>query len=673
MVKWLFAVVALLMPPTEVCSRAESTRIPPRNEDFHQQEILIEQEFQRHQLLHASQQQDPDYAAQQSGFNVLHYEIEWEIDPDQRLISGRVAAICIVVDPYITDFAFNLYDNMTVNEVTADGEPISFIHADNLVTVLGFETFASGDTVEIAIDYSGTPDSVGRFNPFTFSTHGSEGAPTIYSISAPYYSGTWWPCKDVPDDKATASIHITIPDTLVAASNGRLVNIVPLSGGRHRYDWEEAYPISTYLISIAVSDYLVFSDHYTYGATDSMEVVYFVYPEDSLKAREDFDITVSLIELYSSIFGPYPFLEEKYGMAEANWSNLAMEHQTCTTYGNAFITGNHRYDRVIAHELAHQWWGDFVTVGDWRDIWLNEGFATYAEALWHEDMGGIEDYKDFMQSRDWRSGFDGSIYDPNDLYNLTVYWKGAWVLHMLRHVMGDESFFLALKRYREAHAYGNAVTDDFQFECESVYGSSLNWFFQQWIYGIGRPHYSYSWIQYELGGVHYVSLDVKQMQEDGTLFRMPVDVRLYGSGWDTTFVANVDSRERRFAFETAGSVDSLVLDPDGWILKRVDRHGITSDLGPVPALWLTYPNPFNSSRGMRVALHIPWEGRVELEVFDVTGVRIKTIYKGWLPAELSEFVWDGTDDSGSRLSSGVYFMRLASPQGTFTRKTLIVR
>jgi len=666
--------VAFLAMSTAVHSGADAAKIPPRSEHIRVTEPRGTPESQQRLFLHDLPpfERNPASDGLQSGFDVLHYEINWEIDPAEKRISGRVTATCRMIDPHADSLAFNLYDNMTVQEVTAGGLPAAFTHANDLVIVSRPEQPFPGDTLDITITYAGRPDSTGRFNPFSFRTHGNGGAPTVYSISAPYYAGTWWPCKDVPDDKATADIRITVPDTLVAASNGKLLEIVPLGNGKHRYEWEESYPISTYLISVAVSNYVVFSDYYRYGAADSMEVVYFVYPEDALEARQDFAVTVSLIELYSSIFGTYPFLLEKYGMAEANWGGLAMEHQTCTTYGSSFITGTNSNDRIIAHELAHQWWGDLVTVADWRHIWLNEGFATYSEALWLESTEGIPAYRDYMMSRDRRSGFAGSIYDPEDLYNLTVYWKGAWVLHMLRHIMGDDPFFQALLRYRNEHAYGNAVTEDFRSSCESVHGNSLEWFFAQWIYGTGRPHYSYSWTQYEMGGAHYVGVEVKQIQQD-QIFRMPVDLRLYGAGWDTTVVVDVISREKHFTLPSPGPVDSLVLDPDGWILKRLERPSFTSDLGRVPSLWLTYPNPFNFSTGMRIVLHIPWEGRIGLEVFDVSGARIKTIYKGRLSAEPGEFAWDGTDDNGSRVSSGVYFMKLTSPQGTFTRKVLIVK
>ncbi|MFH1754404.1 MAG: M1 family metallopeptidase, partial [Candidatus Latescibacterota bacterium] len=516
--RWLFLLAALAALQIAGLSTAKRPKQLPRQDILLLQQELIQQEKKRHQWPASPPRQNSttQYSPMQAGFDVLHYDIDLDIDPVAEMISGTVAAKCSLVASNVTHLGFNLFSNMTVRDVTASGQPISFVHADDMVAAENNGGYVAGDTVTIVIDYFGTPDSIGRFNPFTFATHGPQDAPTIFSISAPYYAGTWWPCKDVPGDKATANIHITTPDNLVTASNGRLMDVVDLSNGKHRYEWEESYAISTYLISVAVADYVVFSDYYKYGPNDSMEVMYFVYPEDSVKAREDFNVTVSLLELYSSIFGPYPFLQEKYGMAEAKWGGLAMEHQTCTTYGSSLVTGTHQNDRIIAHELAHQWWGDLVTVGDWRDIWLNEGFATYAEALWKENTEGIAAYRDFMNSRDIQSGFKGSIYDPDDLYNLTVYWKGAWVLHMLRHVLGDSVFFQALRDYTEAHAYGNALTEDFQYACESIWGQSLELFFRQWVYGSGRPHYQYSWVQYLLADGHYVSCEVKQVQPEGS-------------------------------------------------------------------------------------------------------------------------------------------------------------
>ncbi|NIM19818.1 MAG: T9SS type A sorting domain-containing protein [Candidatus Latescibacteria bacterium] len=624
-------------------------------------------------LFRMQQERKGRASSLQQGFDVLHYELDLEVDPTAETVSGTVAAKCSVLAVPITVIALDLFDNMEVSSARANGSPASFTHANDVVTVDLAASYAPGDTLRIAIDYSGQPDSVGRYGPFRFKTHGPDYAPAIFSISIPDYARTWWPCKDVLDDKATADIWITVPDTLVVASNGRLVGVVDRGNGKHRYEWRESYPISTYLISVAISNYIVYSDYYRYAPADSMEVVYFIYPEDSIEAKEDFNVTVSMIEFFSSVFGQYPFVGEKYGIAEASWGSLGMEHQTCTTYGSSLVRGDHRNDRVVAHELAHQWWGDFVTVGDWRDIWLSEGFATYAEALWMENTQGPEEYRDYMAVRDLSSGFPGSVYDPDDLFNITVYWKGAWVLHMLRRVMGDSAFFQALSDYASTHGYENALTADFQAVCESASGESLSWFFDQWVFGIGRPHYAYSWTQYGQGAGHYVSLEVKQIQSGGALFRAPLDIRFSRPGWDSTATVWASGPRHRFAFEVPGPIASVDLDPDGWILKRVTLERDPADLGSIPAFFLTnYPNPFNPSSGTRIVLHSVQSDQVEVAVFNVQGARVATLYSGPLRIGLSEIPWSGTDDRGTSLASGVYFIKMRAQQGTLSRKAVLI-
>ncbi len=645
-----------------------------KNETLLRSEKIMREELIRHERWKTSSSTERQPSPLQQGFDVLHYELDLDIDPALETVSGTVTVECSVTTNPLTLLALDLFDNMTVTETRVNGTPVAFTHEFNLITIDAGGSFPPGETLLLAVDYAGQPISGGRFGGFQFSTHGDNSAVAVYSISAPDYARSWWPCKDVLDDKATADIWITVPDTLIVASNGRLIDTADAGAGKRRFEWRELYPISTYLISVAISDYLVYSEYYHHTPMDSMEVVYFVYPEDSLEAKEDFNVTVSMIDFYSSIFGPYPFLAEKYGMAEASWGSLGMEHQTCTTYGEGFIRGNHQFDLKVAHELAHQWWGDFVTIGDWRDIWLNEGFATYAEALWEEQTGGFQAYKLFMSIINRESGFPGSIYDPDDLFNTTVYWKGAWTLHMLRHVMGDSVFFQVLDDYGSAHAYTNAVTTNFQQVCETVHGEDLSWFFDQWVYGTCRPYYQYSWTQYAIGSEHFVRLEVKQIQQGTGAFAMPIDIRFHGAGWDSTVVVSTSSREDIFTLGMPGPVDSLELDPDDWILKWIEIGRSDSDLGRIPSFYLTnYPNPFNLSSETRIALHMPAAGNAEVAVFDVKGERVRTIHAGRLGKGLCEFVWDGMNDQGNSLSSGVYFIRLSAPQGTLSRKALLVK
>jgi aminopeptidase N len=355
----------------------------------------------------------------------------------------------------------------------------------------------------------------------------------IWTLSQPYGAPAWWPCKDIPDDKAdSVFLNITVSNNLVVASNGLLMGITPQSGSRHTYHWEHHYPISTYLVSLAITDYAEFSNWYVSASGDSMELTYYVYPEQLAEAQEDFSVTPDMVAAFAVLFGEYPFINEKYGMASFPWGG-AMEHQTMTSYGAGLITGTHQFDWLNAHELAHMWFGDCITMKYWSHIWMNEGFASYAEALWAESRGGWPAYHNYLLSQD-PGFFQGSLWVEDSLnvgalFSGTVYDKGSWTLHMLRGVLGDAVFFDALHTYATDpdFYYGNARTEDFQAVCEAVSGTNLDWFFQEWVYRAGRPNYIYSW-EASGGGASY--RHTLQNAPANPSFRERFHGRFYGMG-----------------------------------------------------------------------------------------------------------------------------------------------
>lgn len=636
-------------------------------------ELLMKQEMMRHRKVGARASADilQKAGVSQNDFDVQRYTLDLDIDPAAQIVSGAATARILVTAASISEVVLDLYNNMIVAQVKRDSMTVSFTHTNNLVTVQLDRSFAAGETLSVSVAYSGHPLDIG-FSSFSFGTHGS-GAVIIASLSEPYYARTWWPCKDVPDDKATAELLITVPDTLVVASNGLLQGVTNHGDGTHTYRWVEQYPISTYLISVAISNYEIFSDQYHYSPTDSMEVTYFVFPEHRTAAENDFDVTVDMIEYFSSVFGLYPFIDEKYGMAEFLRGG-AMEHQTCTSYGNVLITGDHRYDWINAHELAHQWWGDMITPGEWPEIWLNEGFATYSEALWVEHLSGFEAYKARMRSRDKTTGFAGPVYDPIELFGSTVYWKGSWVLHMLRHVMGDSAFFQALDTYGTAPylQYGNATTYDFRTICELFHGSGLSWFFDQWVYGEYRPDYEYSWTQYRYGETYTLSLTIEQVQTNGSFFQMPIDIGLTVGSRDTVLVLWNDSSPAYYTFEFPDSVAALSFDPDEWILKYANRiPSGAAGLPPGEIALCNYPNPFNPVT--RFVWNVPSSGRLQVNVYDITGARVATVFDGYAPQGKSERIWYGMNERGERLCSGIYFVRLRTSGGEVVRKVVLLQ
>ena len=523
------------------------------------------------------------YSSEQSDFDVKYYRIELNIVPTTETINGNVTTTGTSSIDGLNQVTLDLFDNMQVDSVISNGESVNFTHTNNELIITLPTNYNVDESFETIVYYNGKPVSAGGFASFTFRQH--QGVPIISTLSEPFGALTWWPCKDNPADKAdSVDIIITVPDTLVVASNGKLISEIQNYNNTKTFHWAERYPISTYLISLAISNYETFSDYYHYSDTDSMEVKFYVYPEDLSNALEDFNVTVDIIDYFSGIFGLYPFINEKYGLAEFPWGG-AMEHQTCTSYGEGLIRGDHWYDYINAHELSHQWFGDLITIKSWSHIWLNEGFASYSEALWAENLGGEPALFNYMNDFD-QGLFPTSVfvYDSTnigELFSRTVYDKGAWVLHMLRHVLGDTSFFNSLTNYRNNFAFANATTEDFRDICEIEFGSNLDWFFDQWIYGKYRPSYQYSWRDSIVENHHLITLTLDQVHTNTGLFKMPLDIKLFTLSGDTTFVVWDSLATQVFQFTMNEEVINLSVDPDGWLLKELLHDETISITGNV--------------------------------------------------------------------------------------------
>ncbi len=305
-----------------------------------------------------------------------------------------------------------------------------------------------------------------------------------------------------------------------------------------------------------------------------MEIPIWVRPADSAKAVVDFANLPDQIAHYTDLFGPYPFLDEKYSLAWFPWGG-AMEHQTCVSWGFP-ITGSQTYEHVVAHELSHMWWGDWVTYGDYCDVWLNEGFATYCEALWWEHLYGetglytyMEDTQDYYITWETNSGNRFPIYDPPPefIYCPTTYEKAGSVLHMLRFLEGDSVFYDILGMYGGTYAYANAVTADFQEICETVTGQDLDWFFDQWIYDRGYPEYELLWASTDQGTKgHLLNIAVRQTQEDAPIFDMPVELEITTTAGTFLDTIALDETLDLFQYTLTDEPTDVNLDPNHWIL-----------------------------------------------------------------------------------------------------------
>ena len=596
----------------------------------------------------------------ESGFDVTYYRLNLKIDPTDEIISGDVTTQAVSTVSGLKQITLDFYDNMVVDSVLSEDVSLTYTHANNALIIELPGKFNTAEIFTVTVYYHGQPMTTGGVSShsFTFEKHG--GVPIISTLSEPFGSPVWWPCKDDPNDKAdSVDIIITVPDSLVVASNGTLVSEIDNGDGTKTFFWAERYPISTYLVSLAITNYEVFSDYYHYSDSDFMEVQFFVYPEHLEEAKEDFNVTVPMIEYYSSVFGEYPFVKEKYGMAEYPWWG-GMEHQTCTSYGSSLIRGDHRYDWILAHELAHQWFGDLITMKRWSHIWLNEGFATYAEALWKEHIGGKKGYLSYMEKLD-KGLFPMSVFVRDStnikaLFHRTVYDKGAWVLHMLRHVMGDSSFFHALRNYSREYAFGNATTEDFRDICELTYEGDLEWFFNQWVYEHFRPIYDFFWHQSTQENNHIITLQLNQVQWAVGLFKMPLDVVLTTASGKTTIVVWDSLKTQTFEFILDEEVTHIEIDPEGWVLKySLYSSAGLSGIQQQPerfTLSQNYPNPFNS--GTVIRYNLPHQADVLLDIYDISGRRVRRLVDEWQAGGRYVVRWDGQDERGEIVSSGIY-------------------
>lgn len=424
-----------------------------------------------------------------TGFDVQKYTITLSISQDPSMISGNVLAE-VVAEEALPTITYNLI-GLSVSQVLVNGQAASFTHQNGLVQIQVNK--AAGESFSTQVFYSGSPQLSGdSYNVGMYIRPNS-----IFTVSDPDAGRYWWPCYDHPWDKAIVDLIITLRSDWKVAANGLRESIVDHGDGTATTTWRGYHPMTTYLVCITAGNYMEIPQTAMQG---ELPILNFVSPNQYNNALNDFASMPAMIDYYSYLFGDYPF--EKYGNATVNMSTFgAMEHQTMTTLGNYIITGDGSQELVIAHELAHQWFGNAVSFLDFPDVWLSEGFATYSEQLWVDKTQGWQAACDYVLSSyqnyylNWENVANpATIYDPdfNHYFYPPSYEKAASVLHMLRLKLGDDQFFQVLQQYFQTYKHGNAITPEFQAVAETVSGLDLGQFFAQWIYGKGIPTVDYS-------------------------------------------------------------------------------------------------------------------------------------------------------------------------------------
>jgi hypothetical protein len=506
----------------------------------------------------------------QNDFDITYYFLDLKPNPETSVLTGVVSVEGKINSSSLDHIELNFWNGMNILDIHLTQNPenqLYYTHNDDILYISLDRTYQYNEKFSVTIGYNGQPQN-SPYNSFDFGI--KDGKPMIWTLSQPYGARAWWPCKDTPSDKAdSVDIRVTVPDDLIVVANGKLLNKT-ISGGEAVYWWRERYPIVTYLISLAIHPYIVSYDDFLYNnKTDTMKIHFYMFEENY---EQYFDInaqTKHMMALYTDLFGPYPFLDEKYAHADFLGGG-AMEHQTCSSFG--FWN-----EWVVAHELAHQWWGDYITCENFNHIWLNEGFATYCEALWYEHLNGPGTASYYQMTTNLYLE-EGTIYveDPQneDIFDGGLsYRKASWVLHMLRHVVGDDMFYDIMKTYYSSdfHKYNNATTQDFQMICEQISGIKLDKFFNQWIYEEYYPRYSINWNWTEIGSNYEIELQIKQEQKNH-LFWMPIDVTITTRDGEYTFIAWDSLESQNFSFVIPSEPLSLQIDKDDWILKTVQEQ-----------------------------------------------------------------------------------------------------
>jgi aminopeptidase N len=616
-----------------------------------------------------------------TNIDITYYHLDLSVDLVGEHIDGLVRIEGTVVESPMSVLVLDLASTMAVSSVELpDNTPLSFNHLGAELQITLPSQVSVGGDVAVDVEYGGTPSS-GGFGYFVFGIR--SGDYYAWSLSEPYGAREWWPCKDHPIDKAdSVRVTVTVPSQYNVGSQGTLVSET-VDGGNTTYDWVSDYPISSYLVSIAVGEYAKYQNTYTrppalesmYGPL-SMPLVDLVYDDGSSGLFPGWANVGDVLEVFEEWYGPYPFADEKYGHAECTFGG-GMEHQTMSSMGASTVS-------LVAHELAHQWYGDNISPKTWPHLWLNEGFATYGELVYWEARAGTYpgNFESVLESRyNYARSASGTLVlqDTTSVSNMfnyyRVYAKGAVVLHMLRQVVGDTHFKNILPAYAADPAvqYGVAETNDFKRVCETVSGMDLDTFFSQWVTdGTGYPTYGMesSWAPSYSGYTVWVTVQQTQTlpQSNVSVFAMPLVIAVQTVSGEERFVVDNDQRVQLFELSVSDLPLSVAIDPDEVILRSSTIVTAVSS-SPVPtalAIKSIRPNPAGHSLAFQ--FDTGQANEAVIAVYDVAGRR--------LLSRSASFASAGTRFETLNISSlpaGVYYLRVSTKTEQAARKFVVVR
>jgi aminopeptidase N len=526
---------------------------------------------------------DKPHYARDRVVDVRHIKLEIAIDPQRRRIEGTCSTTFVPINDGVTHVDFDAVE-LEVRDVRLDGSKGKAAYSyegGRLRIELGARRKA-GEEITTVVSYAAEPR---RGLYFVAPDQAYPDKPLqVWSQGQDEDSRHWFPCFDFPNELATSEMIVTVPKPLVAVSNGELLSVTE-KGQSRTYHWYQSVPHVAYLTSVAAGDFAEIK-----AKADGVPVQYYVQKGREAEARRALGRTPEMIAYFSERLGlPYPYA--KYAqVVVGDFIFGGMENVSATT-----LTDTVLYDRraqpdfedaadgLVAHELAHQWFGDLLTCRDWAHGWLNEGFATYFDALFVEHHQGLDRFRYAMRGnaeiyfRDDRSRYRRPIVsntynEPIDLFDRQFYEKGSWVLHMLRFELGDDLFWKAIRHYVQKHRHTNVTTPDLQRAIEEATGRNLDAFFDQWVYGAGHPNFNVAYEWDDKAKQAKVTVKQTQSSEHGTaeVFRTPVVIDFAAGRAQPSFRVQLSEREQSFYFALPEKPKLVRFDPGGSLLKTVE-------------------------------------------------------------------------------------------------------
>lgn len=502
------------------------------------------------------------YSPPVSALDVSHYYLDIQLDPATQSIEAMASLELEVLDEDFVDGKFPLhFKGMNVEMVGIDGLLVDYEHAGGLL-VVGLPEGMGPGAHQLEVNYFGTPE------PYVtgWGTWGLIiGEDRAFTVNVVEGARHWFPCNDVLTDKASFEVRVTAPENWEVAAPGELLNIDEGEGVRS-FHWLANWALPTYLMHFAAGEYTLIEEEH-----DGLPYLYYLHPTSWEVAKETLDHAPTAIAMLEERYGDYPF--PKVGFDEINLGG-AVEHPSCVSIGTQLFAAPEDFADVIAHEMAHSWFQGIVTIADWKDLWLSEGLATYHEALYYGYLNGPESERDYVQSLalSYRTSAEMSegffpVHDPEEMWGVTVYRKGALVFHMLRYLVGDEAFLDLLNDYLAAFAGGNASTAAFLKVATGSSGVDLGPFFDEWVYGVGYPQFEVSW-QWAAGEL---AVRVEQVQPEAwaTFTSLPLELLASGADGESQRVSlSLTSRVTEVVFDLPFEPLVMAVDPDGWWLLK---------------------------------------------------------------------------------------------------------